>query len=139
MRRMDDLRQSGSPLDRFLLASVGEDRTGNPVTVLSTFARLGLDPWEEASDLSKLTPDQARQRLGTLLARFRDVAGSGSTTQRLIDLLPRKGPLPTDGEALSPARLSSLGLGPILTIMAVLSVLVVLVQTLFRNSTGSGD
>jgi hypothetical protein len=33
--------------ERFLYASVGEDRNGYVVTVLSTLARLGLDPWKK--------------------------------------------------------------------------------------------
>jgi len=59
--------------DRFLQASVGEDRNGYAVTVLSTLARLGLDPWKETAELVTLGCDAARTRLGTLLARFRDV------------------------------------------------------------------
>ena len=59
--------------DRFLYASVGEDRNGYVVTVLSTLARLGLDPWKETAELVALGRDAARSRLGTLLARFRDV------------------------------------------------------------------
>ena len=52
--------------DRFLHASVGEDRNGYVVTVLSTLARLGLDPWKETAELVTLGRDAARARLGTL-------------------------------------------------------------------------
>jgi hypothetical protein len=135
---MDDLRQTATPLDRFLHASVGDDRNGNPVTVLSTFARLGLDPWEEASDLARLTPDKARLRLGGRLARFRDVAasGSGATVQRLLDLLPQRASNPGRGGVTSASTVTSARLGPIL---AIGSVLVLLVQAIFGNSGGSGD
>lgn len=54
--------------DRFLYASVGEDRNGHVVTVLSTFARLGLDPWKETADLVALGRDAAQARLASLLA-----------------------------------------------------------------------
>jgi hypothetical protein len=39
--------------ERFLYASVGEDRNGYVVTVLSTLARLGLDPWKETANWSR--------------------------------------------------------------------------------------
>lgn len=138
MSRMDDLRQTATPLDRFLHASVGEDRNGNAVSVLSTFARLGLDPWEEATDLSRLPRETARRRLGDLLANFRDVAasGSGSTVQRLLDLLPRAGTTPASNGAPSATAVRFAGLGPIL---AVLSLLFLLVQAVFRYTGGSGD
>ena len=138
MSRMDGLRQTATPLDRFLHASVGEDRNGNTVSVLSTFARLGLDPWEEATDLSQLPRETARRRLGDLLANFRDVAasGSGSTVQRLLDLLPRTGKPPASEGALSAAAVPFAGLGPIL---AVLSVLFLLVQAVLRFSGGSDN
>jgi hypothetical protein len=35
--------------DNFLYASIGADRNGMPLSVLSALARLDLDPWEEAS------------------------------------------------------------------------------------------
>ena len=50
---ISNLRHSEGPdLDRFLYAFVGVDRGGSEVTVVSTLARLGLDPWKEASDLA---------------------------------------------------------------------------------------
>lgn len=138
MTRMDDLRQTATHLDRFLHASVGDDWNGNPVTVLSAFARLGLDPWEEASDLARLTPDKARLRLGGLLGHFRDVAasGSGATVQRLLDLLPQMASNPGRGGVTSASTATSAGFGPIL---AIVSVLVLLVHALFGSSSGSGD
>jgi hypothetical protein len=136
MTRLDDFRQAATPLDRFLHASVGEDRNGNPVTVLSTFARLGLDPWEEATGLSKRAPESARLRLGGLLARVRDVAGAGSGTsvQRLLDLLPQKASAhPQRGGAPS-AHSNGFGLGEILAIIALLLVM----YSLFFGPGGSG-
>jgi hypothetical protein len=62
--------------ERFLYASVGEDRNGYVVTVLSALARLGLDPWAKTAKLVALGRDAARARLGTLLERFRDVPGA---------------------------------------------------------------
>jgi hypothetical protein len=138
MTKMEDLRQTATPLDRFLHASVGNDRNGNSVTVLSTFARLGLDPWQEAADLARLTQENARLRLGGRLARFRDVAASdaGATVQRLLDLLPPPALHPGRGSPTSASRVTPHGFGPILAIAAVL---VLLLQAVFGNSGGSGD
>ncbi|SFA69306.1 hypothetical protein SAMN05421688_0109 [Poseidonocella pacifica] len=79
--------------ERFLHAPLGEDRRGSIVTVLSMFARLGVDPWTEASKLSKLPESAARQRLEELMARFHDVStpapDRGRIVQKLLAFLPR--------------------------------------------------
>ncbi|MCG6903409.1 MAG: hypothetical protein LJE68_12085 [Rhodobacter sp.] len=71
----------------FLSAPVGEDRHETSVTVLSMLARLGVDPWREASDLAKLPEGAARQRLETLMARFSDVSTSGPDRSRIVPRL----------------------------------------------------
>ncbi|WP_073130593.1 hypothetical protein [Palleronia salina] len=94
-----DVLDSHPPeFDRFLHATVGEDRNGYAVTVLSMLARLGLDPWKETAELAALGRNDARARLGTLLARFRDVPtltnNQGTIAQDLSQLLPDR---PTSG------------------------------------------
>jgi len=59
--------------ERFLGALVGEDENGTNVTVLSMLARLGVDPWIEASDLSAMPAGPARHKLEALIERFSDV------------------------------------------------------------------
>lgn len=80
--------------ERFLYAPVGQDRRGASVTVLSMLARLGVDPWGEASDLAKLPEGAARQRLETLMARFHGVsthvADRGTIVSGLLAFLPRQ-------------------------------------------------
>jgi hypothetical protein len=82
----------GSEFEPFLYAPVGEDRNGQIVTVLSTLARLGLDPWKEAAALAALGRDAASSRLGLLLSGFRDVPALGrdhlSVARELAGLLP---------------------------------------------------
>ncbi|GAA0307007.1 hypothetical protein [Rhodovulum strictum] len=144
MPTMDEMRQGGTPFDPFLYAAVGEDRNGNTVTVLSTLARLGLEPWDAASDLASLTRDEARSRLGGLLARFRDVPALGqdhaAITQRLIDLLPR-----TAGRRVgrtterTAERTAPAGAGGIGTILAVLMLILYLINMLFLGSDGAGN
>lgn len=71
---MRTLRQSTRPLrrdlDQFLFASVGEEVDGVPLSVVSTFARLGLDPWEEAGRLSALGGQEAAEQLARLIAEL---------------------------------------------------------------------
>jgi|AntRauTorcE11898_2_1112593.scaffolds.fasta_scaffold14212_2 hypothetical protein len=72
---------------RFLSAPVGEDRRGGSVTVLSMLARLGVDPWGEASDLANLPEGAARQRLEALMSRFHDVSTPVPDQSRIVSVL----------------------------------------------------
>ncbi|WP_050929502.1 hypothetical protein [Aestuariivita boseongensis] len=127
--------------ERFLYASVGEDRNGYIVTVLSTLARLGLDPWKETAELVMLGRDGARARLGTLLSGFRDVPALASDYGRiardLSQLLPEG---PTSG---APQRTASkLDDGRPATsgaIWAVLAIIFILFQILMVGGSGSGE
>ena len=127
--------------DRFLYASVGEDQNGYAVTVLSTLARLGLDPLKETADLVRLGRDAARARLVTLLARFRDVPALASDHVRvardLSQLLPEA---PTSGalqRAASTAAESRPGASG--AIWAVLAIIFLLFQVFMVGGSGSGE
>lgn len=81
--------------DAFLFARIGQEPGGMPLSVLSVLARHGLDPWEEADRLSKLSKSVATQRLATLVTAL---SRQGSATSdepdlagRLVELLPRGG------------------------------------------------
>ncbi|MDF0601905.1 hypothetical protein P1J78_14265 [Psychromarinibacter sp. C21-152] len=126
--------------DRFLHASVGEDRNGYAVTVLSTLARLGLDPWKETAELVTLGRDAARARLGTLLARFRDVPALASDHGRiagdLSQLLPEgrmPGSLKRAASTAADSRPGTRGL-----IWSMLAIIFVLAQLLTAGGSGSG-
>jgi hypothetical protein len=79
--------------DEFLLAPVGKDSDGMPVTLLTVLARLGVDPWEEAADLSHLSREPAMQRLASRLESMPNGPASAADTvsiaTRLITLLHR--------------------------------------------------
>ena len=140
MSRMDFLRQGGTPFDGFLYAAVGEDRGGNTVSVLSTLARLGLDPWDEAADLADLPRADARSRLERLLARFGDVPALRQDHEaiipRLVDLLPTTSGRRGGQGVVLPAASRAMGLGPII---AILMVVLFLAQSFFFGATGPGD
>lgn len=127
--------------ERFLYASVGEDRNGYVVTVLSTLARLGLDPWAETADLVTLGREAARTRLGTLLARFRDVptlaSDHGMVARDLSQLLPED---PKSGSLKRAASTAAVGRpGTSGAIWAVLAIIFVLFQMFMVGGSGSGE
>ena len=78
----------------FLYAAIGADRNKMSLSVLSALARLDIDPWEEAAELSELPKHAATQRLASLLARLPGgrwaQADSRAIADRLIELLPRR-------------------------------------------------
>jgi hypothetical protein len=140
MPTMDEIRQGGTPFDPFLYATVGDDRNGNAVTMLSTLARLGLEPWEAAAELAGLTRAEAGSRLDGLLARFRDVPAlsqhHAATTRRLIALLPGTAGRAT-GESIGlslPTNTKEIG-----PIIAVLILFLYIVFGLFFGSDGAGN
>ncbi len=141
MADLNALNPHPPEFDRFLHASVGEDRNGYAVTVLSTLARLGLDPWKETAELVTLGRDDARERLGALLARFRDVpklAGDhGKVAQDLSQLLPdcpTPAILKQAASTLVDARPGASG-----AIWTVFAIIVVLFQMFIVGGSGSGE
>jgi hypothetical protein len=81
--------------DDFLYAAIGADKSEMPLSVLSALSRLGIDPWEEAAELSELPAETATQRLASLIARLPGGrwahADSRAIADRLIKLLPCRG------------------------------------------------
>lgn len=79
--------------DAFLFASVGEDRNGTLVSVLSALARFGVDPWKEAETLAKLPQVDAADRLDEMILALADVPSAAADhhgiASRMIALLPR--------------------------------------------------
>ena len=132
--------QRGTPFDGFLYAALGEDRGGRTVSVLSALARLGLDPWDEAAELSDLPREGARSRLGQLLTRFSDVPAlgrdQGAIIRRLVELLPSaSGRQVGQGTAVQ-TGVRALGFGPV---VAILLVVLYLAQIFLVGTAGFGN
>ena len=89
-------RSAPSPLavefNAFLFAPIFEERSEAQISVVSALARLDLDPWQEAAELAQLPRDTAGKRLASLFERLPGGPSvhpdGGSTTARLIELLP---------------------------------------------------
>ncbi len=82
-----------SDFDEFLFASIGEDASGAPVSMLTVLARLDVDAWEEAANLAQMPRDSATQRLASLLESMPNrpaPAESATIATRLVALLHRK-------------------------------------------------
>lgn len=84
-----------SDLNRFLFAEVGEEQEGNPLSVLSALARLGLDPWQEARRLANLPARAAVEGLAQVIAGMPaspwPLPAATLIAERLVGLLPRPG------------------------------------------------
>ena len=84
-----------SEFNEFLFSFVGEERSGQQLTVLSALARLGLDPWGEAARLSELPKEAATHALaaaiGALPGGDWKVSDLQSIAVRLVNCLPRRG------------------------------------------------
>ena len=82
-----------SELNDFLYAVVGGEKNGAELTVLSLFARLDLDPWEEGARLSRLTKEAAIKSLVDAIASLpgadRTTPDTQSIAAALVDHLPR--------------------------------------------------
>lgn len=68
MTRPATLDSLGPEFDPFLCASIGADRNGMPLSVMSALARMDIDPWQEAARLTALPQDAATRSLEALLA-----------------------------------------------------------------------
>lgn len=135
------LNPDGSDFDRFLYATVGEDRDGHDVTVLSTLARLGLDPWKEASELAMLSRDAAHDRLSSALSGFRDVPAlllaHAAVARELTRLLPEYSSSHasrTMEASETPWIMISGG-----KILAIAMILLILAQIFFLGGAGTGE
>ena len=141
MAKPNVLNSHPPEFERFLYASVGEDRNGYVVTVLSTLARLGLDPWNETAELVTLGRDAAQARLGTRLARFPDVPTLESDHRRvardLSQLLPDSSTPGTLKRAASTVAVGRPGTSG--AIWAVLAIIFVLFQMFMVGESGSGE
>lgn len=95
-----------SDCERFLSAPIWDETCGTPLSVMSAFARLGLEPWGEADRLKGLTRNGAAAALETTLSRLPIIGADrpdyALIAKRLVDLLPERG----GGGAIQDARQS---------------------------------
>ena len=82
--------------NEFLYGQLDEGATGQPLSLLSAMTRLGVDPWLEAAQLTRMSEETASLRLAALIERL----PSGTLGKRndavfiavsLLKRLPRSG------------------------------------------------
>ncbi|HVJ54939.1 MAG TPA: hypothetical protein VM689_20940 [Aliidongia sp.] len=79
--------------DKFLFANIGEQKNGAPLSIVTAFARLELDPWDEAARLAKMPAASAAAALGLIITNMSDFAGAAEIPKlsaQLIELLPKR-------------------------------------------------
>jgi hypothetical protein len=88
------LSRARSEFDDFLFAPLGDDANGMPISVLSTLARLEIDPWQEAAELARLPVGRAAKRLASSIGAGHEGALPGLDAEaiaaRVIKLLPSR-------------------------------------------------
>jgi hypothetical protein len=95
MAQNDPFALSKSGFNAFLFAEVGTELNGSPLTLLSTLARLGKDPWAQAAEWAGMPVAAAIPCLTQSITQMplcpRALAEAGTTSARLVRLLPRQG------------------------------------------------
>jgi hypothetical protein len=79
--------------NEFLFAPIGEEGNGMALSVMSALTRLNIDPWREASQLSKLSKEKAVEALAPIIARLPvgrwTAVDVPAIAGRLVEFLPR--------------------------------------------------
>jgi hypothetical protein len=88
----DAFALKNSPFNAFLFSEVGLESNGSALTVLSTLARLGEDPWTQALSWARLPRptiiDHLADRIRQMPLCPQALLDARSTASRLILLLP---------------------------------------------------
>jgi hypothetical protein len=96
-----------SSLNGFLFADVGVEANGMTLSVLSTLARRGMDPWQEAERLAKLPRSAAVDGLAQIIAATPggrwSLLDARAIASRLIALLPAPGAAASIASSAQPA------------------------------------
>ena len=124
-------------LHNFLFATVGEERNGIPLSMISALAQLCLDPWDEASRLCSLAKQEAVERLAGLILRLPGTRRPSEARQiafRLIDVLPTHNGPP--GLVENIGRLKPQNIAPGKTFWLICLALAVAAFILMRTQSG---
>jgi hypothetical protein len=103
-----------SDLNGFLFADVGTEANGMTLSVLSTLARLGMDPWDEAGRLARQPKAKAIEGLARMIANLPSslwpLPDATPIAARLVALLPTRGGGGGEAPAQTPtAHVTTLG------------------------------
>ena len=130
--------------NEFLYAPIDSEKNGMPLSVLSALARLDVDPWEEAAQLSNLPKGTAARRLASLIARLpagpRTFADCQTIADRLIEFLPhRSSPIASSTSRGAPRGSRKIKLPAIPVMVAIALGVAVLLITVSRELSSPHD
>jgi hypothetical protein len=132
----------GPEFDEFLAASIGEDRNGTSLSVLSALARLDVDPWQEAASLGRMSGEAAAGRLTALIDALpyepAIAVPSKTIAADLVALLPKTKKLnvssPDNVLAVVGARQAHVRIA----LCALIALIVIVLAVSASHSPGSG-
>ena len=96
MKRHDVFALGRSEYNDFLFADVGAMTHGPALTVLSVFARIGRDPWQEANRLARLSQREAANSLAHSIVTMPDSGWTMVDAWPLADRVTSLLPAPND-------------------------------------------
>ncbi len=134
----------GPEFDEFLGASIGEDRNGTGLSVLSALARLDVDPWQEATSLARMPREAAAVRLTELIEALPHAPASAIPSRMsaadLVALLPKvKTPnVRSSDSALAITRLRGTQVLIALSAFAMMMLIICAISVHFLPGPGSG-
>jgi hypothetical protein len=134
----------GPEFDEFLGASIGEDRNGTGLSVLSAFARLNVDPWQEATSLARMPSDAAAARLTDLIEALpgatADAIPSRMIAAHLVALLPKGKSLDVRSldSAFAPRGFRETQVLMALSALAVITLMICAIAAILSPGLGSG-
>jgi len=121
----------------FLFSVLGDGGGPAPLSVLSALTRLGVDPWEEAAELSRMNAKAAGERLAGRLATLPGhsdlIPNLEVTAHRLVDLIPRATVF-VQTRLSSPRTLMSAVSPPVAILSLSVGCLIVIVSLLMAQS-----
>ena len=109
MTRHEYFNTRDSGYELFLSAPLWEEAGGAPLSVMSAFARLGLEPWGEADRLGRLSRPSAASALAASLSRLPIIGvlpDYATIATRLVKLLPDFAAVKTEQASDGPVRTS---------------------------------
>jgi hypothetical protein len=132
-----------SELNEFLFASIGLERNGMMLSVISGLARLGVDPWEEAARLANLPGPAATDALARAIASMSGGCWQAGEARpiatRLILLLPKHGRAAPPVAARSNTLLAAYRRIPVALVWVLLGALVIVTIANNRALIFGGD
>jgi hypothetical protein len=134
----------GSEFDEFLGASIGEDRTGTGLSVLSALARLNVDPWREATSLALMPREAAVVRLTALIDALPNEGTVGISTTiaaDLVALLPRDNSVNVRSSVslFAPAGPPQTQILMALSVLAIMTLIVFAISAVIPVGPGIGE